>query len=161
MSNNPDSRRNAQSIGVFIAFVIIVIFFFGLYNSASTIPPASPPVAAAPSDPNGEVQPLPGYTPLVLPPKKDITEKVQTALPEDLSYLVTKAEETEPGRVVVNTIIVDPRGKNGSPQAMDAIRICQTIVPMGYEKISIMEKDRTTYVLYNHPDVPNGVCGEV
>lgn len=170
-------KKSFRAMPILIVFSILIII--GLFVSpkgtsnpptalaqANTTPekiaPSSPSPTSVPSSSLVKDTSVQTYTP---PPagyvKKDITEEVQTALPEDLAYLVTKAEETEPGRVVVNTDIVDPRGKNGSPQAMEAISICQTIVPMGYKHISIMEKDRTHFVLYGHPYVPAGECGEI
>lgn len=159
MPANPDSRRNAQSIGVFVVFIVIVIFFFGLYNSASTIPPA--PVSSPPS-PMTEDKPIQASQSPSKFVVKDVTEQIKETVKQDVRSLVTKAQETEPGRLVVYTTIVDPRGEDDSVAAWRALRICNGIVHGGgYEHISVMEYDRTTFVLYGHPSVPVGECGEV
>lgn len=79
---------------------------------------------------------------------------------------VTAATETEPGRLEVETDLVDPRGDDGSPEAQTAIEICEVAVSLleddGVEKpyVAVMEQDGTHWVLHGHPAYPNG-CTEV
>lgn len=77
---------------------------------------------------------------------------------------VTSAMETEPGRLRINTTVVDPRGPNGSEPARIAVSMCNAAVATfgaTYPHISIMEADGTHFVLFGHPAVPEGVCTEV
>jgi hypothetical protein len=79
---------------------------------------------------------------------------------------MTAATLTEPGRITVETTIVDPRGDAGSPAAQQAIQLCEGVV--AYLKgtgeaqpyVSVMENDGSTFVLYGHPSYPGG-CTEV
>lgn len=75
---------------------------------------------------------------------------------------ITLATETEPGRVVVETSLVDPRGEDGSPVAKTAISICEAVVKMdGVKNVRLMEADGTHWILFGHPMVTEGECGEV
>jgi hypothetical protein len=91
----------------------------------------------------------------------DVTPKVKEAS-GNLSSLIKSATETEPGRLVIKSTVVDPRGAMGSEPAQQAIKICEAVdKAFGYDSISVMENDGTTFVLYGHPMVPAGECGEV
>ena len=75
-----------------------------------------------------------------------------------VSQMVTGVEETEPGRWVVHTSILDPRGDDGSsPEAQKAIAICERAVELGATYVSVMESNDSTFVLYGHPSYGN-VC---
>lgn len=74
---------------------------------------------------------------------------------------VTAVTQTEPGRISVATSIVDPRGDDGSPEALDAIAICEAAASTGATYVSVMEADGTHFVLYGHPSYPAGQCTEV
>lgn len=80
---------------------------------------------------------------------------------------VTAATATEPGRLEIDTTLVDPRSEGGSPESQTAIEICEAGVALlsgeGTEApyVSVLESDGTTWVLYGHPMVPAGECGEV
>lgn len=75
---------------------------------------------------------------------------------------VTKAEESEPGRISVETSLVDPRGEDGSAEARQAIEICEAAAGIeGVTYVSVLEKDGTSWVLFGHPSVPTGKCAEV
>lgn len=75
-----------------------------------------------------------------------------------ISQQVTGVEETEPGRWVVHTSIVDPRGDDGtSPEAIAALSICQKAVNLGATKVTVTESDDSTFALYGHPSYGN-VC---
>lgn len=69
-----------------------------------------------------------------------------------ISEMVTGVEETEPGRWVIHTSIVDPRGDDGtSPEAQKATAICEKAVELGAAKVSVMESNDSTFVVYGHP----------
>jgi hypothetical protein len=97
----------------------------------------------------------------------DVTEEVRASA-SGASWIeqVTAATLTEPGRIAVETTIVDPRGDAGSPAAHQAIQVCEGVVAymqstgVAAPKVSVMENDGTTYVLYGHPSYPGG-CTEV
>lgn len=80
---------------------------------------------------------------------------------------LTAATITEPGRLEVATTLVDPRGDDGSPEAQEAIAICEAAVSLLEDQdvsdpyVSVLEDDGTTWILYGHPMVPEGECGEV
>jgi len=90
----------------------------------------------------------------------DITTEVKAASPALESY-VKSATIAEPGRVTVESSLVDPRGDSGSPEALLAIQLCNDVVSMGgISHVSIMENDGATWVLYGHPSHGN-ICTEV
>lgn len=69
-----------------------------------------------------------------------------------MSQRVTDVEETEPGRWQIHTSIEDPRGDDGtSEEAQQAVAICEKAVELGASKVSVMESNGTTFVLYGHP----------
>ena len=75
---------------------------------------------------------------------------------------VTGAEESEPGRIMVETDLADPGGEGGSPEAKQAISICEAVSQMdGVSYVSVMEEDGTSWVLFGHPALPKGECGEI
>lgn len=91
---------------------------------------------------------------------KDVTVDVKKAA-GNMSSLIVSAEETEPGRIEVQTTIVDPRGEDGSRPALDAVRLCNKVVEMGgLTNVDILEKDRTTFAVYGVSIVNDGKCGE-
>jgi len=92
---------------------------------------------------------------------KDVTSDVQKAA-GNAGDAIVKAEETEPGRISVETTLVDPRGEDGSDEAKQAIGICEAAAGLdGVTYVSVLEKDGTSWVLYGHPSVPEGECSEV
>lgn len=74
---------------------------------------------------------------------------------------VSAVTETEPGRFEIQTSIVDPRGGDGSPEAQEAMAICEAAVGAGATYVAVFEADGTHFVLYGHPSVPVGTCAEV
>ncbi len=81
--------------------------------------------------------------------------------------LITAATRTEPGRVEVETTIIDPRGgTTGSPEAQQARAVCEGALAWlqtrgaAEPKVSVMESNGTSFVLYGHPSYPGG-CTEV
>lgn len=69
-----------------------------------------------------------------------------------VSPMVTGVQETEPGRWVINTAIVDPRGDDGtSAEAQEAIAICKKAVELGATNVAVMESNGSSFVLYGHP----------
>ncbi|MCU1419882.1 MAG: hypothetical protein JWR57_1051 [Mycetocola sp.] len=91
----------------------------------------------------------------------DRTGDLAEVLVETASY-VEKATETEPGRLVIETKIVDPRGDDNSVEAATTVAICNAAVSLGgIDHVSVMEADGTSFVLFGHPSVPEGTCTEV
>lgn len=90
---------------------------------------------------------------------------VTTALADEPA--VTSVEVAEGTRVRVFTSLEDPRGDDGSPAAVEAIRICEAAVAAAAESgfqlvsLTVMEADETSWILWGHPSVPAGVCTEV
>lgn len=75
---------------------------------------------------------------------------------------IKSVAETEPGRIRVETKLVDPRGASGGEEAKSAVAICESVVTLfGPKYVSILEDDGTTSVLFGHPSVPSGACAEV
>lgn len=75
---------------------------------------------------------------------------------------IKSVTETEPGRIRIDTSVVDPRGANGSDAAKAAIAICESAVALFKPSyVSVLEDDGTNFVLFGHPSVPKGACSEV
>lgn len=74
---------------------------------------------------------------------------------------VTSVAETEPGRIEIQTSIVDPRGTDGSAAAQEALDICRAAVGAGATYVALFEADGTHFVLFGHPAVPASACSEV
>ena len=75
---------------------------------------------------------------------------------------IKSATAAEPGRIKIETSIVDPRGADGSEPARTAIAICEAAVAIfGPSYVAVMEDDGTHFVLFGHPSVPAGACTEV
>lgn len=95
----------------------------------------------------------------------DRTEEFRAANP-DATWLssLKSAMETEPGRLQIDTTVVDPRGPDGSEPALVAVSMCNAAVASfgaAYPHIKVMEADGTHFVLFGHPAVPDGACTEV
>lgn len=101
-------------------------------------------------------EPAPTVTVTAAPPADASSADGRLAALRAVSEMVTAVEETEPGRWVVHTSIVDPRGDDGnSAEAQQAIAICEKAVELGATKVSVMESDDSTFVLYGHPSYGN------
>jgi hypothetical protein len=75
---------------------------------------------------------------------------------------IKSVTETEPGRIRIETSVVDPQAATGSEAAVTAITICESAVALfGPSYVSVLEEDGTSVVLYGHPSVPKGACTEV
>lgn len=116
-------------------------------DTAASVEAVTPvPIASAPTAPPSD--------------PSDITAEVKAVAPDLESYVVS-ATVTEPGRVTIESSLVDPRGEDGSPEALLAIQLCNDVVGLGeISHVSIMEKDGTTWILYGHPSYGN-TCTEV
>jgi hypothetical protein len=78
--------------------------------------------------------------------------EISTAAQALVGGSVTAATETEPGRVQLDTTIVDPRGDDGSPEALEALDLCEQAKAItGVTHVSVMEADGTHFVLAGHP----------
>jgi ABC-type glycerol-3-phosphate transport system substrate-binding protein len=92
----------------------------------------------------------------------DRTADVKAELAEATAALVTRATETEPGRIEVETTIVDPRGDDSSPEAQIAMQVCEMTAKLPDVKyVNVKEADGTSFILFGHPLGPEGECGEV
>lgn len=75
---------------------------------------------------------------------------------------IKSVTETEPGKIRIETSLVDPRGADGSEEAKSAITICESVVSLfGPSYVSVLANDGTTFVLFGHPTVASGACAEV
>lgn len=79
---------------------------------------------------------------------------------------VTAATGTEPDRIEVTTTIVDPRTDPGSPEAQQALAVCEAalqlltdtgVTPAGAR---VSEADGSSFVVFGGPGYPDG-CTEV
>lgn len=80
----------------------------------------------------------------------------------ELASAVTSAELEGGSFLRIATTLVDPRGDDGSPAAQQAISICEQARTIeGVEDINLAEADGTSWILFGHPLLPAGACGEV
>jgi hypothetical protein len=78
--------------------------------------------------------------------------EISTAAQALVGGPVTAATETEPGRLQLDTTIVDPRGEDGSPEALEALDLCEQAKAIpGVTHVSVMEADGTSFILAGHP----------
>ncbi|MFS4506911.1 hypothetical protein ACMA46_11795 [Clavibacter sp. Sh2141] len=111
----------------------------GCSTEAAPEPAASAPAASAPAA------------------DSDITTAAQALV----GGSVSAATETEPGRLQLDTTIVDPRGEAGSPEAVEALDLCKQAKAIpGVTHVSVMEADGTSFVLAGHPSYGQN-CTEV
>lgn len=151
----PKHSRSQRIPLIILAGIVVMIIIFVLSSKSSNIStPDSRQIPIATTATAAE-------SPSNHPEDVDVTQEIKALLPDDISPLIKDAIVSEPGKIQVETSIVDPRGKNGSPQAEQAISICTTIVKKGYEYIAIMENDGTHYVVFGHPAYPAGQCSEI
>lgn len=124
---------------------VLALLLAGCASGTESEPTASP----SPSETVAEVE------------AKDMTAEVKKAA-ADAGEVIVKAEETEPGRISVETSLVDPKGTDGSAEAQTAIQICEATAALdGVTYVSVLEKDGTSFVLFGHPAVAEGECAEV
>jgi uncharacterized protein YceK len=89
------------------------------------------------------------------------TSEISTAAQALVGGSVTAATETEPGRLQLDTTIVDPRGEAGSPEALEALDLCEQAKAIpGVTHVSVMEADGTSFILAGHPSYGEN-CTEV
>lgn len=83
------------------------------------------------------------------PASADVTDQIREAV-GSYANLITSAEEPEPGRIEVGTSIVDPRGDDGTPEAEQAVGICQRLKNANPDATSIVvyEQDGTTFAIF-------------
>ncbi len=152
------AHRNTAALSV-IAAATVALLLTGCSPSAPQIAPS----AATPS------QTMVSHTAAAhdsVPStanKPDKTADFRTAK-KDAPWLdkVKSVTETEPGRIRIETSVVDPRGDDGSEVAKSAIAICESAVTLfGPSYVSVLEDDGINFVLFGHPSVPKGVCTEV
>ncbi|MGY1609609.1 hypothetical protein [Geodermatophilus sp. SYSU D00700] len=126
--------------------------------TSTTIPPGgSPSVVPAPS--GGEAPPVAEVG--------DVTEELRTAAGGAVwGAAIVSAERTEPGRVAVRTSLVDPGSGAGSPEAQQAVAVCEGTVAwlqghgIADPYVDVQDAGGTSLVLHGHPDLPAGECTE-
>ena len=91
----------------------------------------------------------------------------RTAEMQAIDSAVQTATETEPGRLDIITSIVVPRGEPGSPEAQQAIALCEAAVDTLGDtavQVDVQDADGTTFVVYSQTplpdDLPTGECIE-
>ena len=114
-----------------------------------------------------EPEPEENEEPEAAPADGDRTEDLRSAANgEPWAENVAIATETEPGRLEVETDLIDPRGDSGSPEAQTAMQICEAAVSLLKEDgaqepyVAVLEEDGTHWILHGHPAYPDG-CTEV
>jgi len=97
----------------------------------------------------------------------DVTAQLQSAgAGQPWAAAITSAKQTEADRVEVATSIVDPRGASGSPEAQQALAICQAAVDLltgqgaAQPHVSVAESDGSTFVVAGNPSY-GAACTEV
>jgi type IV pilus biogenesis protein CpaD/CtpE len=127
------------------ALAILVIGLAGCSATPEPTPTVTVTVTATP-------EPAPTVTVTAEPPAAVAPSDDRLAALRTVSAMVTGVEETEPGRWVIHTSILDPRGDDGSSaEAQKAIAICEKAVELGATYVSVMESNDSTFVLYGHP----------
>lgn len=125
-------------------------------NEAATTPPAPAATSVAPTPTPTETYVV-GIPSDIATPTGGLTDELRAVAGPQV-YEVT---ENAPGEWEVQTQdIVDPRGEDGSQAALDAIAVCEAAVGLGATKVSVLESDGTTFVVYGHPAYGD-VCTEV
>lgn len=127
------------------AGVVLLLAMAGCAGAPAPTPTVTVTVMATP-------EPAPTVTVTASPPDATAPADDRLAALRTVSQMVTGVEETEPGRWVIHTSIVDPRGDDGtSPEAQKAVAICEKAVELGATTVSVMESNDSTFVLYGHP----------
>lgn len=112
-------------------------------------------IANLPSETEPEAAPTTQVTTIAASPsfaEQDVTADLQEAAP-DQADLVTAATATEPGRLQIDTTIVDDRD-NGGDDADDALALCNaglTLLDVDSPYVAVMENDGTNFVIAGHP----------
>lgn len=135
-------KRNAGAVAAGV--LSLALLASGCGSDAATVPTQAPAVQ-----------------PTVNTADTDRTAAVKAALSDNLAAVVKTAVQSEPGRLQIDTSLVDPRGAAGSPDAKKATAICEAAVAkFGAAHVSVMENDGTSWILYGHPSYGN-TCTEV
>lgn len=94
-------------------------------------------------------------------PTEDLAPAVLEEMGSDADW-TTAVEETEPGRIEISTNLVDDREDGADSDAARAVTLCNDAVRVdGVEYVAVFEADGTNWILYGHPMVPEGECGEI
>jgi hypothetical protein len=129
-------------------------------RTSPTLPVLALLLAAGLSGCSTEATPEPAASaPATSAPTAD--SAIATAAQALVGRSVTAATETEPGRIQLDTTIVDPRGEDGSPEALEALDLCEQAKAIpGVTLVSVMEADGTSFVLAGHPSYGEN-CTEI
>lgn len=140
--------RIAMRSSLPVAAAVLVLVLSGCAGAPAPTPTVTVTITASPS-------PAPTVTVTATPVAEAPADDRLAAL-RVVSQQVTGVEEPEPGRWVIHTSIIDPRGDDGSsPEAQRAIAICEKAVDLGATQVSVMESNDSTFVLYGHPSYGN------
>lgn len=152
------ANRIAPPLFVFVAATLALLLTgcspSALQNASSAAAPTRATVSQAAVAPES----IPSTT-----NSRDKTADFKTAK-KDAPWLdmIKTVTETEPGRISVQTSLLDRRGAEGSEESRTAIAICESVVTLfGPSYVSVLENDGTNFVLFGHPSVPTGACTEV
>lgn len=149
------------------SMVIAVALLAGCSGNPAPAPTVTVTVSAVPSPsatPSPKATPTPASTPIPTPSLTPTPAASAPPVPTDVDRTadvrsvagerVTRATENYPGEFVVYTDIVDPRGDDGSAEALEAIAICESVrSQLGGTNISVREADESTFVTFN-PTAP-------
>ncbi len=87
-----------------------------------------------------------------------LTSEVQE-ISGDAGEWVMEVVEQSPGQFEILTMLIDPRGEDGSRDAQDAVAICEAVQEeLAATHIRVMESDETTFAMI---DQATGECAEV
>lgn len=92
-----------------------------------------------------------GEEPVEYPPLAEGEVDVTAEVVDVASAIVTRAifdGET----LRVETWLEDPRGADGSPEAQEAIEVCQDAQSLGYDRVYVSEDDGSTFVVAGHSE---------
>jgi hypothetical protein len=169
----PAPRFRKLKIAAIVVLALLVFGAIGNALSGSDDDRADEPATSTETTPTLESTPEPTTEPTSEPVPEPPAEPA--AVPDEVSYPIDRwpdvvdpaaewapwvvtAQQTEENRIVITTLITDPRGEDGSVAALHAIAICESAVAVleadGVEMpaVSVMESDDTTFVMYTEQD---------
>jgi hypothetical protein len=168
-TTNEQPHRRARRIAVWAAAgllaILVALWAIGMAagdnvddaaaepaESVQSEAPAATPTPTPSSTPTPSASPTPtaSPTPSPTPTAAPLIDQLRETAGLD-GEAITNAEEPQPGWLDIETSIVDPRGDNGSLQAIQAIQICEAGKYLGYERVNVFESDGTHFVLAGHP----------
>jgi len=126
--------------------------------------PEPPPTATTPSssEPTPADTPSESPTPTPTPTAEAAGTDWRALLVAQGYTTVESVTEREPGWPEIQTGIEDPGGGViGSLEAQVAIEICNAAVALGATRVTVLDIDGSSWILYGHPAYGGNVCTEV